>query len=101
MDFFMKSTTLAYQSMEPDHFRASSTILRIYELLVRTIYNDFEGASSSQPNSCDDNETDGPSRAILTYMNLFTRAANQHGANLLGDPPKHFTQELAVRALFA
>jgi len=100
MDFFMKLTALAYQSTEPDHLRASGTILRLYELSVRTTYNDCEEASSPHPNSCDDNKTDGPSRANLTYMDLFARAVKQHGENLLGDTPKHFTQELAVRALF-
>lgn len=101
MDFFMKSTTLAYQSTESDRLRASSTVLRIYELFVRTTYNDFEEAPSSHLSSCDDNKTDGPSRAILTHMDLFARATKRHGANLLGDSSKHFTQELAVRALFA
>jgi hypothetical protein len=97
----MKLTTLEYQSTESDHFKASSTILRICELFVRMTYNDFEEASSSHLNSCDDNSTDSPSRAILTYVDLFTRSAKQHGANLLGDSSKHVTQELAVRALFA
>jgi hypothetical protein len=99
MDFFMKSITPAFPSTESDHLEAPGTILRIYELFVRTTY-DFEGDSSSHLNTRDDNRTDGPSRAILTSIHEFTGATKKHGVNLLGDSPKHLTQESSVRALF-
>ena len=48
----------------------------------------------------DDNSTDSPSDAILNHIDEFTRTTKQHGTNLLRDTPKHFAQELSVRALF-
>lgn len=96
----MKSITPVFPSTESDHHKAQGTILRIYELFVRTTYDDFEGDSSSHFNTQDDNRTDGPSRAILASIDEFTGATKKHGANLLGDSPKYFTQESSVRALF-
>ena len=98
----MKSITPAFPSTETDHLKAPGTILRIYELFVRTTYDDLEGGSSSHLNTRDDNRADGPSRAILTSIDEFTGATKKHGANLLGDSPKHFTQaqESSVRVLF-
>lgn len=101
MDFFIKSTTPALSSIEADHLAALGSILRTYELFVRTTCDDFEPASSLHHDMQDDNRTDSPSRTILTCVDEFTRATKQHGANLLRDPPKHFTQGLSVSALFA
>jgi hypothetical protein len=96
----MKSTNAAFSSKESYHLTAQSTILRIYELFVRTTYDGFEETSSIHPNVRDDNRTDGPSNAILNHIYEFTRATKQHGTNLLRDTPKHFTQELSVSGLF-
>src|ERR1700760_3490220 len=100
MDFFMKSTNTAFSSKESYHLTAQSTILRIYELFVRTTYDDFEETSSMRADVRDDNRTDGPPNAILNHIDEFTRATKQHGMDLLRDTSKHFTQELSVRALF-
>jgi len=98
MDFFMKSTTPVLSSVESDHLAALGSILRIYELFVRTTCDDFEPASSLHHNVQDDSRTDSPSRTIFTCIDEFTEATKQHGANLLRDPPKHFTQGLSVSA---
>lgn len=99
MDFFMKSTTSALPFTESDQVTAQSTILRIYELFVRTTYDDFEEMHSLRLNVQDNTRTDAQSNPILTCMDEFTRAANQHGVKILRDTPKHFTQELSVRVL--
>jgi len=96
----MKSTTAEFPSKDSHHLAAQSTILRIYELFVRTTYDDFEDTSSMLPSVPDDNTTDSPSNAILNHIDEFTRATKQHGTNLLQDTPTHFTQELSVRTLF-
>ena len=100
MDFFMKSTTAAFLSKESHHLTAQITILRIYELFLRTIYDGFEDTSLMLLSVPDDNSTDSPSDAILNHIDEFTRTTKQHGTNLLRDTPKHFAQELSVRALF-
>lgn len=96
----MKSTTSAFSPKESPHFTAESMILRIFELFVRTTCDDFNDPSSIRPNVLDDNRTDSLSNTILDRLDEFIRAINQHGANLLRDIPKHFSQELSVSALF-
>ena len=96
----MKSTTAALSSKEPHHLAAQRTILRIYELFVRTTYDDFEETSSMRLDVPDDKRTDSSSNVILNHIDEFTRATKQHGTNLLRDIPKHFTQDLSVRVLF-
>jgi hypothetical protein len=101
MDFFMKSTTAAFLFKEPHHLTAQSTILRIYELFVRTIYHGFEDTPSMLLSVPDDNtKTSDASDAILNHIDEFTRATKQHGANLIRDTPRHFTQELSVGAVY-
>jgi hypothetical protein len=100
MDFFMKSTTATFPVKESHHLIAESTILRIYELFVRTTYDDSEETSSMRANVPDDNRTDSPSSTILDRIDEFTRAINQRGVNLLRDIPNHFSQELSVRTRF-
>jgi hypothetical protein len=99
MDFCTKSTTLALPSSQSNHLTALGSIFRIYELFVRTTYDGLDPASLHQ-NAQDDNRTDSSSHTILTYIDEFTKATKNHGANLLRNPPKHFNQELSVRALF-
>lgn len=98
MDFFMKSTTSTFPTTDLDHVTALRTLFHIYELTLRSIFDDVEEASLLHLNMRDDNAIDSPSRAILTSMNELTRATKQHGANLVGNLPKYFTQELSVRA---
>ncbi|KAH9969750.1 P-loop containing nucleoside triphosphate hydrolase protein [Russula dissimulans] len=96
MDFFMKSTTAALPSTESVHPTAQSTILRIYELFVRTTYHHFEEPSSLHFNARDDSRTDNPSHAVLTRVDEFTKITSQHGANLLREAPKGFTRDLSA-----
>jgi len=96
----MKSTTAAFPPKESYHLTAESTILCIFELFVRTTYDDFNDTSSMHPNVPDDNRTHSISDTILNRIDEFISAINQHGANLLRDIPKHFSQELSVSALF-
>ena len=100
MDFFMKSATAAFPPKESHHLTAESTILCIFELFVRTTYDDFNDTSSMRPNVPDDNRTDSLSNTILNRIDEFMRIINQHGTNLLRDIPKHFPQELSVSTLF-
>jgi hypothetical protein len=53
-----------------------------------------------RPNVPGDNRTDNLSNTILNRIDEFMEVINQHGANLLQDVPKHFSQELSVSALF-
>jgi hypothetical protein len=99
MDFFMKSTTTAFPPKELHHLTAESTILCIFELFVRTTYDDFNDTSSLRPNVPDDNRIDSLSNTILNRIDEFMKVIHQHGANLLQDIPKHFSQELRVSAL--
>ncbi len=94
----MKLRTPAFLPSKPQHLMAESTILRIYELFVRTRYNNFE-TSSMRPDLPDDNRTDSLSNTILNRIDEFTKTITQHGTSLLRDTPKHFSQELSVRAL--
>jgi len=96
----MKSTTATFPVKESHHHMAEITILRIYELFVRTTYDDSDETSSMRPNVPDDNRTDSPSSTILDRIDEFTRAINQRGTNLLRDVPNHFSQELSVRTRF-
>jgi len=98
MDFFMKSTTTALPFIDSDQSTAQGTILRIYELFVRTTYHDFGEPSSLHFIKRDDNKTDNSSHAILTCVDDFTKVTSQHGANLLRETPKRFTQDLSVGA---
>jgi len=98
MDFFMKSTTAAFPPKESHHLTAESTNLLIFELFVRTTY-DSNNMSSIRPNVPDDNRTTSLSDTILNRVDELMRVINQHGANLLRDAPKHFSQELSVSAL--
>jgi hypothetical protein len=93
----MKSTTALPSFTESDHFTTKSTILRIYELFVRTTY---EGPSL---NVRDDNKTDGLSREVLTYLDDFTRAVKEHGAKILilRETSRHFTKHELVRTFFS
>jgi hypothetical protein len=100
MDFFMKSTAAAFPPKESYHLTAESTILCIFELFVRTTYDDFNDTSSMRPNVPGDNRIDCLSNTILNRIDEFMRFINQHGANLLRDIPKKFSQELSVSALF-
>lgn len=79
---------------------AEGTILGIFELFVRSTYDDCIDTSSMRPNIPSDSRTDTLSNTILNRIDEFMRVVNQHGANLLRDVPKHFSQELSVRALF-
>jgi hypothetical protein len=96
----MKSTIAAFPPKESHHLTAESTILSIFELFVRTTYGDFNDTSSMRPNVPGDNRTDNLSNTILNRIDEFMEVINQHGANLLQDVPKHFSQELSVSALF-
>ena len=96
----MKSTTAAFPPKESYHLTAESTILCIFELFVRTTYNDFNDASPMRPNVPDDNRADSLSNTILNRIDEFMRVINQHGAKLLRDIPKQFSQELSVSVLF-
>lgn len=96
----MKSTSAAFPPKEPRHLTAQRTILRIYELFVRTTYDDFEETSSMRLDVRDDNKTDSPSNTILDRIDELARATKQQGTNLLRDATKHLTQELSVRVLF-
>jgi hypothetical protein len=98
MDFFMK-TSAAFLPKETHHLMAQRTVLRIYELFVRTTYDDFEETSSMGLDVPDNNRTDNPSNTILERIDEFTGAIKQHGMNLLRDTPKHSTQELPVSTL--
>ena len=100
MDFFMKSTAAAFPPKESHHLTAESTILCLFELFVRTTYDDFNDTSSMRSNIPADNRTDNLSNTILNRIDEFMRVINQHGANRLRDIPKHFSQELSVSALF-
>jgi hypothetical protein len=99
MDFFMK-TCSAFSLKGPHRLTAQTTILRIYELFVRTTYDDFEETSSMRFDVPDDSRIDNPSNTILDRIDEFTGATKQHGTNLFRDTPKHFTQELSVSTLF-
>ena len=99
MDFFMKSTTAAFSSKESYHLTAESTILRIFELFVRTTYDDLNDTSSMRSNVPDDNRIDSLSNTILNRMDEFIRVVHEHGADLIQDIPKHFSQESSVSAL--
>jgi hypothetical protein len=96
----MKSITAMPSFTESDRLTAQSTILRIYELFVRTTYDDLWEPSLLHLNERDDNKTDGLSREILTYLDEFTRTVNEHGANILRGTSRHFTQDVLVRTLF-
>jgi hypothetical protein len=100
MDLFMKSTIGTSLLTDSGHFTVQSTILRIYELFVRTTCDDFWEPSLLDLNAQDDNKTDGLSREIFIYLDEFMRTINEHGANLLRETSGHFTQELLVRMLF-
>jgi hypothetical protein len=54
-------------------------------------------------NARDDNKTDGLSREVLTYLDDFTRAINEHGAKILTlrETSRHFTKYELVRTLFS
>jgi hypothetical protein len=98
----MKSSTAALPFTESDRLdrlTAQGTILNMYELFVRTIYDDLENTTSMRLDMGSDNNTDNPSHAILTAMDEFINAINQYGANLLRDTPRHLTQEFSVRTL--
>ena len=97
MDFFMKSTTPMPLFTESDHLIAQTTILRIYELFVRTTYYDILEPSVLDPNARDDNKMDSPSREVLTYLDDFNKTVNEHGASILRETPRHFTQDVLVR----
>lgn len=79
---------------------AEGTILGIFELFVRSTYDDYIDTSSMRPNMPSDSRTDTLSNTILNRIDEFMRVINQHGANLLRDIPKHFSQELSVSAPF-
>lgn len=96
----MKSPTAAFPPKDSQHLTAESTILCIFELFVRTTYDDFNETSSMRPNVPDDNRIDSLSNTILNRIDEFMRFINQHGTNLLRDIPKKFSQELSVSALF-
>jgi len=95
----MKSTIAAFPPKESHRLMAESTILRIFELFVRTTYDDFNDTSSMRPNASDDNRTDSLSNMILNRVHEFMRIIHRHGADLLRDIPKHFSQDLSVSAL--
>ena len=100
MDFFMKSTTAAFPPKESHHLTAESTILYIFELFVRTTYDDFNDTPTIRPNVPGDNRTDSLSSTILNRVDELMSVINQHGENLLRNIPKHFSQELSVSASF-
>ena len=102
MDFFMKSTTpAAFPPKESQHLTPKSTVLSIFELFVRTTYG-FNDTSSGhmRPNVLDDNRIDSLSNTILNRIDEFMKVIHQHGANILQDLPKLFSQDLPVSALF-
>jgi hypothetical protein len=92
----MKSATAPPSFTESD-FPTKSTILRIYELFVRTTYEE------RSLNARDDTKTDGLSREVLTYLDDFTRTINEHAAKILilRETSSHFTKYELVRTLFS
>ncbi|KAI9508874.1 midasin nuclear AAA ATPase [Russula earlei] len=94
MDLFMKSMTAALPLSESDYLVAQNTMLRIYELFVRTTCRDFE-TSSLLSNGSEDSSTGDPSHTILTCIEAFTTVTGLHGADLLRETPKYFTRELS------
>ena len=100
MDFFMKSTSAAFPLKESHHLTAETSVLRIFELFVRTTYDDFNDTSSTRPKLRDDNRIDDLSDTILNRIDGLIRLINQHGVNILRDTPKHFSQEFSVGAPF-
>jgi hypothetical protein len=84
---------------ESDHLTAQTTILRIYEVFVRTTYYDIWEPSLLDLNARDDTKMDSPSREVLTYLEEFTKTINEHGANIPREISKHFAQDILVRML--
>ena len=95
----MKSTIGTSLFTDSGHLTVQGTILRIYELFVRTTCDDFWEPPLLHLNARDDNKTDGLSCQILIHLDEFTRTINEHGANLLRESSGHFTQDLLVRIL--
>lgn len=101
MDSFTKMGTFRHPLEESDYRAARNTILRTYELFVRTkVYEDVGEQPSLHLNAGSNNKVEGPSHPILACIDEFVRCTNEHGIKLLRDIPENFNQQPSVRMIF-
>ncbi|KAI0270022.1 midasin [Gloeopeniophorella convolvens] len=97
MDFFMKPTDFTRSFTDPDYPAAQKTILRAFELFVRTsAYNTFEGSPVRRPPLRDDDKIAERSSAILSHVDELARMTKSYGVNLLQRAPSLFGPEASV-----
>ena len=92
--------TFRHPLEESDYHAARNTILRTYELFVRTkIYEDVSEQPSLHFDAGRDNNVESPSHPILACIDEFVRNTNEHGIKLLRDVPEFFDRHSSVRMI--
>ena len=100
MDAFTKMATFRDPLKESDYNTARNTILRVYELFVRTkVYDDFGEQLPLRLDTGGAITVESPSHPILACIDEFVRCTNDHGIKLLRDIPENFTQHSSVRTI--
>ena len=97
----MKMETFRHPPEDSDYHAARNTILRAYELFVRTkVYEDVGKHPSLHFDAGSDDKAESPSHPILAYIDEFVRNTNEHGIKLLQDIPEIFNRHSSVRMIF-
>jgi hypothetical protein len=100
MDSFTKIGTSRHPIKESDYHAARNTILRTYELFVRTkVYEDVGEQPSLHLDAGSDITMAGSSHPILACIDEFVRNTNEHGIKLLRDIPENCNQHTSVRMI--
>ena len=100
MDSFTKMGTSRHLIKESEYHAARNTILRTFELFVRTkVYEDVGEQPSLHLDAGSGIKVESSSHPILAYIDEFARSTNEHGITLLRDIPENLNRHSPVRMI--